>query len=307
MYSPLFISVCAARHNLTKTSKGVKRRTSERFQKQVLAQKRGRTQKQADTRKEDLIFKMATATAAQEQWKQNLNMHMMCRECKEYPPNLVEEFASGDMVCGSCGLVLGDRIVDTRSEWRTFSNDDQGSDDPSRVGDGANPLLNGSQLQTTIAFSDGANARSRDLHRAQNKSTHDKSTKTLLAAYKELGALCDSMHIQSNISNYAKQLFKQVHDAGVFRGKSQETIIAGCLFIACRQMGVPRTFREIFAVTKVSKAEIGRIFKVLEKFFAQQNVERQTKLEIAGGKFMLLGRPMFFCLTNMTFKRLRPC
>lgn len=250
---------------------------------------------------------MATATAAQEQWKQNLNMHMMCRECKEYPPNLVEEFASGDMVCGSCGLVLGDRIVDTRSEWRTFSNDDQGSDDPSRVGDGANPLLNGSQLQTTIAFSDGANARSRDLHRAQNKSTHDKSTKTLLAAYKELGALCDSMHIQSNISNYAKQLFKQVHDAGVFRGKSQETIIAGCLFIACRQMGVPRTFREIFAVTKVSKAEIGRIFKVLEKFFAQQNVERQTKLEIAGGKFMLLGRRMLFCLANMMFKRLRPC
>ena len=54
-------------------------------------------------------------------------------------------------------------------------------------------------------------------------------------------------------------------DAGVFRGKSQETIIAGCLFIACRQMGVPRTFREIFAVTKVSKAEIGRIFKVLEE------------------------------------------
>lgn len=34
------------------------------------------------------------------------------------PPNLVEEFSSGDTVCGSCGRVLGERAIDTRSEWR---------------------------------------------------------------------------------------------------------------------------------------------------------------------------------------------
>lgn len=211
-------------------------------------------------------------------------MQMTCRECKEFPPNLVEEFSSGDMVCGSCGLVLGDRIVDTRSEWRTFSNDDQGNDDPSRVGDGANPLLNGSQLQTSISFGDGSSSRSRDLHRAQNKSTHDKSTKGLLAAYKEIGALCDAMSIPKNVSDTAKHIFKMVNDAGAFRGKSQDTIIAGCIFIACRQCKVPRTFREICALTKVSKAEIGRIFKALEKFFATQNRERTDNGVQSGGK-----------------------
>lgn len=222
----------------------------------------------------------------QEQWKENLNMQMTCRECKEFPPNLVEEFASGDMVCGSCGLVLGDRIVDTRSEWRTFSNDDQGNDDPSRVGDGANPLLNGSQLQTSISFGDGSSSRTRDLHRAQNKSTHDKSTKGLLAAYKEIGALCDAMSIPKNVSDTAKHIFKMVNDAGAFRGKSQDTIIAGCIFIACRQCKVPRTFREICALTKVSKAEIGRIFKALEKFFANQNKKRTDSGTQLGGKSM---------------------
>lgn len=220
----------------------------------------------------------------QEQWRENLNMQMTCRECKEFPPNLVEEFSSGDMVCGSCGLVLGDRIVDTRSEWRTFSNDDQGNDDPSRVGDGANPLLNGSQLQTSISFGDGSSSRTRDLHRAQNKSTHDKSTKGLLAAYKEIGALCDAMSIPKNVSDTAKHIFKMVNDAGAFRGKSQDTIIAGCIFIACRQCKVPRTFREICALTKVSKAEIGRIFKALEKFFANQNKERTDGGVHSGGK-----------------------
>ncbi|KAL9122161.1 MAG: hypothetical protein Q9187_001290 [Circinaria calcarea] len=221
------------------------------------------------------------AEKPEEPWRENLNMHVICRECKEVPPNIVEEFSSGDMVCGSCGLVLGDRIVDTRSEWRTFSNDDGANDDPSRVGDVKNELLNGDQLTTTIAFGDGL-GRSRDLHRAQNKSTHDKSNKTLLAAYKEIGALCDAWNIPKNVSDTAKHLFKMVNDAGAFRGKSQEAIIAGCIFIACRQCKVPRTFREIFALTKVSKKEIGRIFKALEKFFAAQNKEKMENLEKDG-------------------------
>ena len=191
-----------------------------------------------------------------EAWRENLNMHLICPDCKESPPNLVEEFSSGDMVCGSCGLVLGDRIVDTRSEWRTFSNDDQGGDDPSRVGDAANPLLNGAQLQTSISFGGGSAGRNKDLQRAQNNATHDKTTKALLAAYKEIDSFCESLGIPKSVADSAKGQFKEVYEAGAFRGKSQETIIAGVIFISCRQHKVPRTFREIFALTKVTKGEL---------------------------------------------------
>lgn len=197
-------------------------------------------------------------------------MAMICKDCREDPPNLVEEFSSGDVVCGSCGLVIGDRIVDTRSEWRTFSNDDAGTDDPSRVGDGPNLLLNGSQLATTISFQDGS-SRSRDLLRAQGKSNADKATKGLLAAYKEIGAHCDAVQIPKQVSDTAKHLYKMVDDAKAFKGKSTEAIIAGCIFIACRQCKLPRTFREIYALTKVSKKDIGRTFKALEKFLATKN------------------------------------
>jgi transcription initiation factor TFIIB len=34
------------------------------------------------------------------------------------------------------------------------------------------------------------------------------------------------------------------------------------LYIACRQEGVPRKFKEICAVSKISKEEIGRCFKL---------------------------------------------
>jgi len=225
------------------------------------------------------------ANGSQEQWKENLNMQMICKDCREVPPNLIEEFSNGDVVCGSCGLVLGERTVDTRSEWRTFANDDQGNDDPSRVGDAANPLLVGAQLETHIAYDKGASARSRDLHRAQGKSTHDKNNKTLSAVYRELGDLCSSMDFTDDVTNYARFLYKQIYDAGAFKGKSPEAMNAGLIFIACRQQGVPRTFKEIQAFTKVPKADIGRMFKGLEKFFSNQNRLKKDKAEQAGGKF----------------------
>ena len=227
------------------------------------------------------IADQAPPAAGPEPWKENLNLQLICRECKEYPPNLVEEFSSGDMVCGSCGLVLGDRIVDTRSEWRTFSNDDQGNDDPSRVGDGPNMLLNGSQLQTSISFSDNNRMLSRDLNRTQNKATHDKTTQSLLAAYRLIGSHCEMYGIQKIVSDTAKHLYKLAEDSKLFKGKNQEGLVAGCIFIACRHCNVPRSFRDIFMMTNVSKKEIGRTFKKLEKFFSEQN---QEKLKASGGK-----------------------
>ena len=211
-------------------------------------------------------------------------MQMICKDCREVPPNLIEEFSNGDVVCGSCGLVLGEKTVDTRSEWRTFANDDQGNDDPSRVGDAANPLLVGSQLETHIAYDKGASARSRDLHRAQGKSTHDKNNKSLSAVYRELADLCNSMDFLDSVATYAKFLYKQIYDAGAFKGKSPEAMNAGLIFIACRQCQAPRTFKEIQAFTKVPKADIGRMFKGLEKFFSNQNRLKKDKAENAGGK-----------------------
>jgi len=208
------------------------------------------------------------AGGADTAWSENLNLSAICKDCKEVPPNLVEEFSSGDLVCGSCGLVIGDRIVDTRSEWRTFANDDQGNDDPSRVGDGANPLLNGSQLSTSIAF--GENRSGHDLHRAHGRANADKSTKDLLQAYQAIGYHCEAIGIAKNVADTAKHLYKMVDDKKAAKGKSQDAIVAGCIFIACRQCGVGRTFREIYALTKVSKKDIGKTFKMLEKFFLDQ-------------------------------------
>jgi transcription initiation factor TFIIB len=70
--------------------------------------------------------------------------------CPSHPDaNLVEDYHAGDMICSMCGLVVGDRVIDVGSEWRTFSND-KGAEDRSRVGGPENALLGGSDLSTII-------------------------------------------------------------------------------------------------------------------------------------------------------------
>jgi transcription initiation factor TFIIB len=61
----------------------------------------------------------------------------------------------------------------------------------------------------------------------------------------------------------AKQIFKKVEEEKILKTKTNDVIVATCIFIACRQHHVTRTFKEICALTKVSKKEIGRCFKIV--------------------------------------------
>ena len=59
------------------------------------------------------------------------------------------------MICSQCGLVVGDRIIDVGSEWRTFANDKE-STDMTRVGAAEDPTMDGNDLSTTIGRATGS-------------------------------------------------------------------------------------------------------------------------------------------------------
>lgn len=212
---------------------------------------------------------MSTPTADSKQTFQlsgqdgNYSVVLQCPDCRDPIPNIVEDFASGDYVCGDCGLVLGDRIIDTRSEWRTFANED--GDDPSRVGSAANPLLDGDQLDTVISRGgDGGTGMARDLNRTHGRTTAQRHERNLVQAYKEISALCDARDMSKTTVDIAKQLYKKVEDEQLMKGKNNDAIIAACIFLACRQDNASRTFKEICALTKVDRKDIGRTFKFLK-------------------------------------------
>lgn len=83
--------------------------------------------------------------------------------------------------------------------------------------------------------------------------------------------------------NTAKMYYKRVFDAGQFKGKNVEVVLASCLFLACRQHQVPRSFNEMFSLTNVSKKDIGRNYKQLEKFLMADSKTSMDTIEAEGG------------------------
>ncbi|QRV87845.1 transcription initiation factor IIB [Ceratobasidium sp. AG-Ba] len=208
------------------------------------------------------------APAQKQAFAPDLSVRLICPECKDPNPKIVEEFGSGDLVCGDCGLVLGDRIVDTRSEFflQTFANDE--GDDPSRVGAATNPLLEGiEQLDTVISFKDGGSGMAKELQRAAARGTVGKNERNMMSAFRDISAMCESISLPKNVSDTAKQLYKRAEEEKIVRGKSADAVVACCILIACRQANVPRTFKEIHQLTRVPKKTLGQCFKAFEQAF----------------------------------------
>ncbi|KAH8984317.1 cyclin-like protein [Lactarius akahatsu] len=203
--------------------------------------------------------------AYQAAFEDDLSLCLVYPDCSDPDTTVKEEFGAGDLVCGGCELVLGDRVVDTQSEWRTIENDQD--DDPSRAGAAADPLMEGmEQLDTIIGFKDGRAGIARELQRAATCSQSWCSERHL-SAVRDISSWCDQFSLPKTISDITKQLYKRANEEKLLRRKPLDAVIAACIFVACRQARVPRTFNEICSLTHVSKKLLGRCYKALERAF----------------------------------------
>ncbi|CAH8516067.1 unnamed protein product [Schistosoma rodhaini] len=181
------------------------------------------------------------------------------------------------MVCSMCGLVVADRVIDVGSEWRTFSND-ANAKDMCRVGATENFLLDGGDLSTMISGPSPSDSRQLDEHGKpmyRNRRNISAPDRVLLSAFREISQMGEHLNLPKSISDHANLLFKQVHETKNLRGRSNDAVSTACLYMACRQEGVPRTFKEVCAVSRVSKKEIGKVFKKILKIL-ETNVQSVT-------------------------------
>uniref|UniRef100_A0A914Y4N6 Transcription initiation factor IIB n=1 Tax=Panagrolaimus superbus TaxID=310955 RepID=A0A914Y4N6_9BILA len=197
--------------------------------------------------------------------------------CPRHPDaHLVEDHRAGDIICPECGVVVGDRLVDVGTEWRSFSNERSGTD-PSRVGAPENPILGTGDLSTSIMVGFGASESSQGLANAQRKNTNN-TERQLNQALGIIRDMSERIHLTRPIQDSAAKVFKQILDSKALRGRSNEAQAAACLYFACRKEGVPRTFKEICAVSRVSKRDIGKCFKLILKTL-ETSIEQITSAD----------------------------
>lgn len=282
LYSQLFVKTFAQNHNLTKTYRGIKKRRVERLVGSVTKPRSALL-----PRKNDMALAApplpGMGTENKVEWRDNFNTHLICPECKQDPPDLIEDTSNADTICGNCGMVLSSRNISYESEWRTFNSDEGKGDDPNRVGEADNELLTGSNSGTTIGGGMSSSKESRRLKRVQASQQDSKNDKQLTSAYMIVDQWGERAALPAKVRTTAKQYYKRVYDAGQFKGKNIEVVLASCLFLACRQHQVPRSFNEMFSLTNISKKDIGRNYKQLEKFLMADANKTMSKIEADGG------------------------
>lgn len=159
----------------------------------------------------------------------DLNVRLMCSVCRDPEPNIVEDFKQGDLICGTCGTVFKDRIIDTRSEWRTFSNDEAPGDDPSRVGGPSDPLLGAAMsMETTIGKRDGGKGSAKELTKVHAKTSAAKGQRNILQAFKDIGSLGERIGLPRNIIDTARQMYKKADDEKLIKGKHDAVVASTC-------------------------------------------------------------------------------
>ncbi|CAJ0586119.1 unnamed protein product, partial [Mesorhabditis spiculigera] len=197
--------------------------------------------------------------------------------CPNHPDaHLIEDHRAGDVICPECGLVVGDRLVDVGTEWRSFS-DERSGNDPSRVGAPESALLSSGDLSTHIAVGYGASEADQSLASAQRR-TMNGTDRQMIQAIGMIRDMADRIHLTKTTQDIAAKMYKDVLDTKILKGKNGEAQAAACLYIACRKEGYARTFKEICAVSQVSKKEIGRCFKLIVRAM-ETNLEQITSVD----------------------------
>jgi len=194
--------------------------------------------------------------------------------CRFHPEaNLIEDYRAGDMICSECGLVVGDRMIDVGSEWRTFSSDTE-SKDMNRVGAAENPLLGADNLQTVMSAGKGAGALDEEGNQKYSNGPRQISAvdRAVRTGHNAIRQMATRIGLPNRVIIGALSLYKQCHESKCVRGRSQDCVVATCIYIACRQEGSQRTMKEICAIsTSTSKKEIGRCFRQILKNLADSS------------------------------------
>jgi len=194
----------------------------------------------------------------------------VCPECAS--THLLHDYDTGETICGSCGLVIREHMIDEGPEWRAFTQEEKEA--RSRVGVPTSYSVHDKGLSTSIGRVDrdalghalpmSTRLQMWRLRKWQIRSrVHSSIDRNLAQAMAELDRLCDKTFMPSAVKERAAVIYRKALEKGLVRGRSIAAIAAAALYAACRATGTPKTLREIAMASLVDKKDVARCYRLL--------------------------------------------
>ena len=187
-----------------------------------------------------------------------------CPECNSV--NLTYDEERGEVICNDCGLLIEEKMVDTGIDL-------SGKFDKSeKKGRGGAPM---SMQKFDKGLTTNVGEIS-DIYKLDTKQTRKflrlkkwqervstSIERNLRLAMAELRVIASYLHLPNVVRDEASRIYNYVLQRGLVRGRSMESVIAACIYYACRSYNIPRTLDEISNASDVERKEIGRTYRFI--------------------------------------------
>lgn len=207
--------------------------------------------------------------------KQKIEEITHCPECGSN--QLSKDYARAELVCGNCGFVLEENMIDHGPEWRAFDGEQR--DKRARTGPAMKYTIHDKGLSTTIdwknrdIFGKAIPTRNRaQIYRLRKWQRviriSDATERNLAIALSELDRLASSLGLPRVVRETAAMIYRKAALKKLVRGRSIDGVTAAVLYAACRQCLVPRTLSEIAISSRISRKELGRTYREISRELA---------------------------------------
>ena len=195
---------------------------------------------------------------------------IMCAICKS--DQTVTDPESGEVICGNCGLVLSDKVQESRAEWRAFTTEE--TNDRSRTGIPSSLARHDMGLSTVIGRTDkDASGRKLDVTmratmgrlRAWDfrSQAHSPTDRNLRQAFSELDRLKDKLGVSGAVIEKTAYIYRKAQERGLVRGRTISAMVGAALYIACRETGASRTLKDIAEIGNIKRKDLARIYRLV--------------------------------------------
>src|SRR6266496_5378583 len=195
----------------------------------------------------------------------------VCPSCKR-DNAIITDPKSGEIICSRCGMVVSDKMLERKQEWRTFAIDE--SEDRTRTGPPSSLSRHDMGLSTVIGKENIDATKNKiepsilsAMHRLRTwdfrTQVHSSADRTLRLAFDELDSLKDKLGLSDAIVEKTAYIYRKAQQKGMTRGRSIHAVLAAAIYIAYRQMEVPRTLDDVATTSNIKRKSIAKCHREL--------------------------------------------
>lgn len=183
-----------------------------------------------------------------------------CPKCNGGP--IITDSETGERVCSNCGMCATEHIV---YDVKEFSASTQNGPEISITKPGMG-------LPTTVDSRDKDAGGASVLDRAAMKRLRmwdarsqalEPEDRNLKQAMEELKMYAEKITVPQAVRERAAYIYRKALEKNMVRGRSITGMVLASLYAACRGLGVPKTLKDLAAVSTMKKKDIGRCYRLL--------------------------------------------